>query len=291
MGEAVLTTHAGGYRLPESPRWHDGALWFVDMLGGTVNRLADKTAVVVGRYERPTSVGFRPNGDMLVMEADRSTLHVLRDGQTVEQRDFTGIAAFNDMIVDREGRAYIGGNPPRSGKFEGLDGRWETTGRIYLVPPQGAPHIVAEGILSPNGIALSPAGKTLILGESMGRDGTPKDPQLMAFDVAADGSLSNERTFAVLQWGSGDGLGFDSEGGLWVGTSLGHTAERFLLDGTQTDRITVPDKKWVLAVALGGPEMRTLYMTNAAKPPKGNVTKFPNGWIESVEVDVPGVPS
>ena len=165
------TTVAGGFLLPEGPRWHDGSLWFVDMLRGNVNRLTGSTVQRVVSFDHPNSVGFRPNGDLLVTDSMKRLLHTLRDDEVVGSLDLGWLANghINDMTVDRYGRAYIddtgGGDPFKDG--------WQSHGRILLVLPDGSGRVVAEGLLSPNGIAISPDGRTLVVGESMGPGGAP----------------------------------------------------------------------------------------------------------------------
>ena len=77
---------AEGFYFAECPRWHDGALWFCDMLRGHVNRLADGAVEPVGTFDHPTSVGFRPNGDMLVGDGNKRTLLTFVDGQLTGSR-------------------------------------------------------------------------------------------------------------------------------------------------------------------------------------------------------------
>lgn len=291
MAERQVTRVADGFLLPEGSRWHDGALWFVDMLRNNVYRLANGTADVVATFDRPSSLGFLPDGDMLVVEANTSTLHVLRDGRAVDSRDLSSWGTVNDMALDAQGNAYIGGGPPRpAGATGALGHRWERTGHVLFVPRVGEPRIVAKDLLSPNGIALSGDGRTLVVGESMGRDSTPNNVLLVGYDVLEDGCLAGERTYALMDRGCGDGMCFDAEGAVWVATAYGHDIRRYR-EGELLDKIPVPDRKWPLAVALGGPEMRTLYFCNAAAPPKGDPSKYTEAWIEAVEVDVPGVSS
>lgn len=291
MGERELTTVASGFLLPEGPRWHDGALWFVDMLRKKVHRLEGTAVDLVATFDRPSSLGFLPNGDMLVVEQNTATLHTVRAGAVVNSLDLSSWGSVNDMAVDRQGNAYIGGGQRRAVSSGSVDGhRWERTGHVVFVPLDGEPRVVAKDLLSPNGVALSGDGKTLVVGESFGRDGTPNNVLLMGYDVAEDGSLSNDRIFGTIDRGCGDGLCFDSEGAVWVGTAFGHDVRRYR-EGELLDQIPVPDRKWPLAVALGGADLRTLYICNAAAPPKGDPSKFTEAWVETVRVDVPGVRS
>jgi sugar lactone lactonase YvrE len=222
------------------------------------------------------------------VEANKSTLHTLRDGKVIDSRDLSAYGGLNDMAMDRQGRAYIDGSEVTNTSVATMSERRELTGRVLMVPPVGDPRVVADKLFSPNGIAISPDGRRLVVGESLGRDGSPNNVRLMVYDVAEDGSLSGERIYAIIDRGCADGLCFDSEGAVWVGTAYGHAVLRFV-DGKLVDRIPVPDRKWPLAVALGGADMQTMFICDAAPPPKGDPSKFTEAWIETVEVDVPGV--
>jgi sugar lactone lactonase YvrE len=285
MVSGKTTTVAGGFLLPEGPRWHDGSLWFVDMLRGNVNRLTGGTVETVVSFDHPNSVGFRPNGDFLVTDSMKRLLHTLRDGEVVDSLDLGWLANghINDMAVDGYGRAYI----DDTGGVDPFKDGWQSHGRILLVLPDGSGRVVAEGLLSPNGIAISPDGRTLVVGESMGPGGAPNGARLLGYDVAEDGSLSNERLAGTVARGSGDGLCFDAEGAVWVGTSFGHEVQRFI-DGEVVDRFEVAERRWALACALGGPELKTMFVCTTARPPGGDPGKFTDGWIETIEVDVPG---
>jgi sugar lactone lactonase YvrE len=284
MAQNSTTTVASGFMLPECPRWHDGALWFVDMLRGNVNRMAEGATNIVATFDRPSAVGFRPNGDMIVVEGNKCLVHTLQDGKITGSVDLSHDAShLNDMTIDHHGWAYIGARAKTSVESS----NWEPTGRVVLVPFESEPRVVAENIIAPNGIGIGPDRCTLVVGESMGEGGTPTGARLLEFTIHDDGSLSDARTFATIARGAGDGLVFDAEGALWVGTAFGHEVQRFL-EGEVVERVPVMDRKWALACTLGGPEMRTLFICTTAPPPKGDPSKFTDGWIETIEVAVSG---
>lgn len=291
MATEKTTIVASGFRLPEGSRWHDGALWFVDMLRGNVHRLADGVVEHVASYGRPSSLGFRPDGEMLLVDASTSTLHANRDGQVVASLDLSEFGSITDMTVDPHGRAYIGGGYRRKDA-----NHFEPLGFVLMVPPEGEPRIVTDGIIGTNGIGIGPDGRTLVVGASWGPNGSLSGAELYAFDIDDDGSLSNRRVAATIDRGSVDGLCCDAEGAVWICTASGNDARRYV-DHEVVDRVTLPDGKWALACALGGPDLRTLFLCTAAAPPKGDPAVFPGGWnynefqdawIETVEVDVPG---
>src|SRR2546422_7465423 len=99
---------------------------------------------------------------------------------------------FNDIVVDGRGNAYVNdvGFDFPGGEF--------APGTIALVTPDGSARQVADGNAFPNGMVVTPDNSTLIVAESYGK-------KLTAFDIAADGSLSNRRGWAGLDGGGPDG--------------------------------------------------------------------------------------
>src|SRR2546422_5133184 len=117
----------------------------------------------------------------------------------------TGLShlGFNEIVVDGRGNAYVNG-----GGFNLMAGEKFAPGIVALVTPDGSARQVADGIAFPNGMAVTPDNATLIVAESYGK-------RLTAFDIAADGSLSNRRGLADLGDGVADRLCLDAEGAGW----------------------------------------------------------------------------
>ena len=97
---------------PEAPRWHDGKLWFSDMQAYQVMTvdLAGNAEEIVEVPGQPSGLGWLPTGQMLVVSmVDRRLMRLDPKGLT-EIADLSELASFhcNDMVVDREGRSYIG---------------------------------------------------------------------------------------------------------------------------------------------------------------------------------------
>ncbi len=286
MSPGVPTPVAGGLLLPECPRWHDGALWLVDMMRGSVLRLAGDAMERVGSFDRPSAVGFRPDGTMLVADGRRRLLHSCEpDGSgIVESLDLSMLTPqLNDMVVDRHGWAYVDGFGSRGA---GGVRTWTADGCIVLVTFDATPRVVARDLVAPNGIGVSPDGGTLVVGEAVPGGRVP-GARLLAFTIAEDGSLFDRRVVGIIPRGLGDGLCFDSEGGIWVGTAWGHEAQRFVA-GEVLERVALEDHKWALACALGGTDLRTLFVCTAARPPNGDPARFVQGWVELTRVDTPG---
>ena len=101
-----------GLAFPEGPRWHDGKFFFSDMHAHQVLEvdMAGKSRVVCEVPAWPSGLGWMPDGQMLIVSmTDRKLMRLDRDGlKTVA--DMSKLAPFhcNDMVVDAQGRAYVG---------------------------------------------------------------------------------------------------------------------------------------------------------------------------------------
>src|SRR3984957_8502668 len=151
---------ANGFCFGEGPRWFEGLLWFSDMLGEAVHTATmggSLTTLPVPGHS-PSGLGFRPDGSLLIASTeDRQVLRY--DGETVVTiADLTDLTPANlgDMVIDDAGRAYVG-----SQAFEG--------GVIVRLDPDDSATVVAEDLDFPNGMVITPDGKTLIVAESIGR--------------------------------------------------------------------------------------------------------------------------
>src|SRR5258707_153159 len=179
-----LQTLMTGLVMGESPRWHDDRLWFSDWGAQEVIAvdLEGKSEVIV-RVQFPSfpmCIDFLPNGCLLIVSGRNGLLRRELDGSLVTHADLTSLSdhPWNEIVVDGRGNAYINniGFDFPGGEF--------ATGIIALVTPDGSLRQVADGVAFPNGMVVTPDNTTLILAESYGK-------RLTAFDIAADGSLSN----------------------------------------------------------------------------------------------------
>jgi sugar lactone lactonase YvrE len=224
----------------------------------------------------PSGLGWLPDGRLLVVSMEDRRLLRLDPGGLTEVADLSRFATFhcNDMVVDAQGRAYVG-----NFGFDLYAGVPHTTAVITLVLPNGAMRAAAEGLEFPNGTVITPDGKTLIVGESFGA-------RLTAFDVATDGTLTNRRVWAPLQSAVPDGICLDAEGAIWVASPISSEVLRVLEGGTVTHR--VPIEKQAFACMLGGPQRRHLFVCTASSGDPSVCRERRDGRIEVIEVEVPG---
>lgn len=174
----------------ESPRWHEGRLWFSDWGAGEVVAvdLTGNREVIARVATFPFSIDWLPDGRLLILSSGLQRMET--DGSLVSHGDLTHLAAaWNELVVDGRGNAYV-----NQAGFDPMAGAEPTSGTIALVTPHGSARQVAEGVWFPNGMATTVDGSTLIVAESY-------RSRLTAFDIDGDGGLSNRRVWADLEAG------------------------------------------------------------------------------------------
>lgn len=157
---------------------------------------------------------------------------------------------FNDGKVDREGRFWAG----TMDRFER-----EASGSLYRLDPDLSWTRIDSGYRVTNGPAFSLDGRTLYHTDSALQ-------RVYAFDLAADGSVSNRRTF--LQFGEGegypDGMTVDAEDCLWIAFWDGWCVRRFSPAGERLAELKAPVQR-PTSCAFGGPELDRLFITSASR--------------------------
>jgi len=245
-------TLMNGLVVGESPRWHAGRLWFsnwgaqeiiaVDVNGRSEVMVRVPTTV-------PFSIDWLPDGRLLVVSGPEARL--LRqepDRSLATHADLSGLAkGWNEIVVDGRGNTYVNGGDYKFGPGEPF-----VPGVVALVTPDGSVRQVADDIHFPNGMVVTPDNKTLIVTESF-------KARLTAFDIAADGSLSNRRVWAELGQG-GDGICMDAEGAVWTPAFPDGRpcCVRVREGGEVLQRIEL--EKFCFACMLGGEDGKTLFM-------------------------------
>lgn len=288
---ADTTTLVDGLHFGEGPRWHDGRLWFSDFYAHRV-RSVGVDGDVRDELEvpgQPSGLGWLPDGRLLVVSmTDRRVLRREADGSLVEHADLSGIATFhcNDMLVDPAGRAYVGNFGFDLHTFIRAHGEAaifvhpDAHGAVVaLVRPDGTVEAATEELRFPNGTVLADGGRTLVVAETLGL-------RLTAFDVDADGRLSNRRTWADLSdhLVAPDGICIDAEGAIWCANAVATQAVRVAEGGEVLARVET--ERHCYAVALGGSDGRSLFCCTAETSDAIDAAARRTGAIETVAVDV-----
>ncbi|SFM49715.1 gluconolactonase [Bradyrhizobium sp. Rc3b] len=175
----------------------------------------------------------------------------------------------NDLDIDDQGRIYF--TDPRYFGHEPVE---QPIQGVYRLDTDGSVHLILADVARPNGIVISPNQKTLYVAEldSLVSDfRIDKVPQrngnmrLLAYDLAADGTASNQRVLA--DYGSEigpDGITVDARGNVYAAVSAASRrgVRVYAASGEEIAYIPVPDEPAVSNVALATRDGRTfLYMT------------------------------
>lgn len=287
----------GGGTFFESPRWREGRWWVSDFYRDGGRILTVDPGGAIEReipLEQPSGLGWLPDGDLLAVSMTGHRLW--RIGASGEPEEYADLSEFsrgeaNDMCVDSQGRAYVD-----SFGYDLYAGEQARGATLMRVDPDGSVVAVAEDLHFPNSIIIPPPGDTLIVAETIAA-------RLTAFDIAADGSLSNRRVYAQIaptppleeidaeytKVGYGpDGCTLDAEGCIWAGNSLDTKISRIAPGGEILETIQAPEDGHVIyATQLGGADGRTLLLCVAPDWRLGMGNDEPRASLYTVEVEVP----
>lgn len=293
MSKRDIKVVANGFTYLEGPRWHEGALWFVDFYTHGVYRVSSSGSVdkIAHVEQQPSGLGWLSDGRMLVVSMkDRKVLRQEKDGELVVHAniwDKCGGHA-NDMVVSPSGNAYVG-----NFGYDLMAGAPHKNTTLVLVRPDGSSQVVADGLAFPNGTVITPDGKKLIVNELFGN-------KISQFDIKADGTLGPRRDFAnfgdlgdegdvgkrierakILP----DGLALDAEGAVWFADTINKRAVRIAEGGKILDEVnTAPEG--IFAVALGGEDGKSLFLCAAPDWDEGARKAAREARMLSTRVDV-----
>jgi sugar lactone lactonase YvrE len=269
-----MRTLMEGIGLGESPRWHQGRLWFSDWVAHQVIALdPDGGSEVMAEVDAfPFSLDWLPGGPMLIT-AGQELLRMDADGSLTTHRDLTDLSEYgwNEIVVDGRGNAYI-----NSVGFDLMGGEEPKPGYIAVVTPDGEARPVADGLAFPNGMVVTPDDSTLIVAESY-------EGKLTAFDIDDDGGLSNRRVWADLGEG-GDGICMDSQGAVW--SPMFQRCVRVREGGEVLETIELD--RFCFACMLGGEDGGTLFLNVAEwNGPEGIFNEPRTGQVLAIEAPAP----
>jgi sugar lactone lactonase YvrE len=269
MGERTLTVLAEGGHFFEAPRWHDGRWWVSDFYAEAVYTIgADGTLEEVLHVDGQASgTGWLPDGSLLAVSMRHQKLiRRAPDGTVSEHADVSEHCGglLNDMVVDAQGRAYVG-----NFGFDLMHGADPDYAKLVRVDPDGTVSVAADEMMFPNGSAID--GDTLLVAETMGA-------RISAFTIAGDGTLTDRRVWAqidptpemgplgeMLAAGgfAPDGMTLAPDGHVWAADALSPRAGRIAPGGEIVEEIHPPEGMFFYACALGGEDGRTLLLCSA----------------------------
>ena len=272
----------------EGPKWMNGKVYFSNMFfDQNFGASPQKSSVVEldpsGSYRnisqgKMQTNGLYPykNGNLIVCDMmGHRVVEMTTKGQVVkvlaDKYDGKSIDGPNDVVTDTKGGFYFT-DPQFTMEAE----KFQPGRAVYYVSPEGKVTRVTEPneFAMPNGIVLSPDGKTLYINncyddESWYPVKSDKDNHIWAYDVAADGTISNGRKFATLflpgnvldrkgRSSSADGMAIDKQGNLYVATYYG--VQIFNNKGAYVGMINLPS--FTVSLCFGDSDMKTLYIVS-----------------------------
>ncbi|WP_153506146.1 SMP-30/gluconolactonase/LRE family protein [Cumulibacter manganitolerans] len=290
----MLKQIADGFTFLEGPRWHDGKLYVSDFYSGRVLTVTDDGQVseVLRLDDRPSGMGWMPDGSMLLVAMTARQVLRVRDGEVSVHADLSALAPglLNDMVVDADGRAYVG-----NFGFDMFAGESFRTAAVVVVQPDGAAHVAADGLYFPNGSMITPDGRTLIVNESYGN-------RISAFDIGPDGLLGERRDWAVfgpqpspgadvaaiaaVRTVAPDGGCLDASGAVWLADAAGARLMR-VAEGAEVLEEIHWDGGKLFACMLGGADGRTLYACGAPDSSAQKRAAAREAVLLSARVEVP----
>ncbi len=246
-----------GGRFFEGPRWHDGRWYVSDFHRHVVISLDEhgRAETVLDVPGQPSGLGWLADGSLLAVSmTDHRVVRRWPDGRVTEHADISehcgGLA--NDMVVDGVGRAYVG-----NFGFPLVRGSKPVPTVLTLVNADGSTSVVADDLLFPNGMVITPDGRTLVVGETFGFRYT-------AFTIRPDGSLTDRRVWADLGATAErpriqpDGCALDADGRIWSADASRGQLLQIDPGGRIVERVDPPEGLKFFACALGGRGGRTL---------------------------------
>jgi sugar lactone lactonase YvrE len=289
--EGFTIVHDEAMQTGECPVWHavESALYWVDIEGKTVHRLHPASGKH-SAWQMPTEPSaVAPDEDNNLVVATRAGLLYLNtvDGSITELAAApydTRITRFNDGRVDPAGRFWIGTI------YEPRD---HPRAEMYVYDKGELRQAWAGGMTNSNGLAWSPDGKTMYHADT-----TSHRVDCYDFD-ARTGTQSNPRNLVTFEadktsgtyGGRPDGAAMDSEGNYWVCMFEGGRILKLSPTGELLQQIDLP-VRCPTCIAFGGPDLRTLYVTSAAKGrSNAELEQLPaSGKVLAFAVDVAGLP-
>jgi sugar lactone lactonase YvrE len=271
-----MTVMMTGIAFGESPRWHDGRLWFSDWGAHQVIALNPDGGheVVASVPSFPMCIDFLPDGRLLVVDsAHQRLLRREPDGSMVTHADLTAISKkpWNDIVVDAHGNAYV--------NCIGFDfpGGEPVPGFVVRVAADGSVRRAADDLAFPNGMAITADGATLLVAESHGN-------QITAYDIGADGALAARRVWANTGDDHPDGICLDADGAVWY-ADVGNRHCVRIREGGEI-LATVELDRGAFACILSRDDQPRLYVI--AQQWGGAPSAEPTGQVVAYPVPAPG---
>jgi sugar lactone lactonase YvrE len=159
-------------------------------------------------------------------------------------------------------------------------------GSLYCLDSSGLRTVIANGLITPNGLGFSPDGRTAYLSDSH-----PSVQKIWAFDLDASGTLNQQRVFVDMQPlpGRPDGAAVDAEGCYWICGNDAGLVHRFDPQGRLLQSLEVPVAKPSMC-AFGGANLDVLYVASILPGTVDAAAPGLNGAVFALQPGVRGLP-
>ncbi len=272
-GGVIIEEIKDGFKGTEGPiAYSDGSLLFTETQANRIVRIApDKTvSTFLENSNGANGLAINAGGEIIAVQTLKPQVGIVYpvDKQKIFAENFEGTTFQrpNDVVLAKTGGIYFTDSGTRPTK-ENPNPPPSHPGLFYITPT-GELKRLATDIERPNGIQLSKDEKVLYVANTLGE-------HVLAYDIAADGLVSNRRNFAKLAgWkkednvlsSGADGLAIDDNDRLYVASNAG--VEVFSAKGEALGVFEIPKKPQNLAFA--GQDKKTLYVVG-----RGSVYKIP----------------
>ena len=267
----------GGLAFGDGLHWHEGRIWLCDVHDDLVLSVGAEgdPKIEAELPGRPSGIAILPDGTPLVTVGKSRQLFRIESSGPVLHADLSPMVRYDlhGLAVTPEGRAYVG-----NVGFDQESGSDPASTTLACVETDGSAWIVAERLLFPNGVTVTPDGSTVLVAETFGN-------RISAYRITDDGSLDEPREWADLRPNVPTGTTLDAEGCLWVADPIGQGVMRVEEGRGATSWIDLPFQPY--DCALGGEEGRTLFIATAATSDPSRSQESRSGQVLALEVEVP----
>lgn len=254
----VERPHAASHSFLEGPSFdREGYLYCVDMPYGRIFRISPRGEFSVAAHYDGEPNGLRIHKDGRIFIADRRYgVMVMEPNSSKPPRPILdasvvqGFRGLNDLTFASNGDLYF--------TDQGETGLHDPAGSLYRLRADGKLEQLLSGLAGPNGLAMNADDSTLYL--NMSRTNT-----IWSVPLRPDGGIHRVGIFIYLSGSTGgpDGLALDHEGGLAVAHSGLGTVWLISKLGEPTHRIRSCQGTRTTNIAFGGPERKTLFITES----------------------------
>jgi len=272
-GGVIIDTIKEGFKGTEGPiGYTDGSLLFTETNDNRITKIAPDGTVstFLENSNGANGLALTPTGELIAAQTLNTQVGVIypEDKKKILAQNFEGTSFQrpNDLVLHKSGNIYFTDSGTRATKE--VPNPPPSHPGLFLITASGELKRLANDIKRPNGVQLNKAETILYVADTLGE-------HVLAYDIAADGTVSNKRNCAKLdgwkkegeEWSSGaDGLAIDDNDRLYVASNSG--IEVFSPKGEALGIIKLPKKPQNIAFA--GKDKKTLYAVG-----RGSAYKIP----------------